>query len=85
MPPYCALCRKNHRVNPDEDFNLIRFKLTEDERMEKDKIDAALSRGKPIVGHPPGAYWFCSEHASKVKSLTHLTWPEVKNLFNSVE
>lgn len=74
-PPHCSLCDKNLRRNPDEDFSLVRFKLTAEQQARKEKM-----KEKRMVGHPPGAHWFCEQHAMKAKALRSMTWGEAKEI-----
>ncbi len=81
MPPHCKLCRKTSRSHPDETFELVRFKLTDEERAKKAEMKA-----RRRVGHPPGTHWFCSSHAKIANQFKQLTWaealPKIKNADN---
>lgn len=78
MPPHCKFCRKNHRKNPEEDFKLIRFPLTPEEKQQKAAEDLARSQGRYKMGHPIGAHWFCQDHGRQITAYKHMTWPEAR-------
>lgn len=73
MPPMCQMCRKSSRSNPDEKFKLIYFKLSEEQKEQKVRM-----KENRMVGHPPGAHWFCLEHAALMKPLKHLEYKDAK-------
>ncbi|MDB3940060.1 hypothetical protein N9406_03785 [Verrucomicrobiales bacterium] len=56
-PPICSLCDRDHRDQPDLDFDLVRF-------TDYEPIDHP--------GHPKGLHWFCSDHLEAAKTLEYL-------------
>ncbi|MFX0188407.1 MAG: hypothetical protein ACFE8A_11815 [Candidatus Hodarchaeota archaeon] len=65
-PPICAICDKNFMDK--DDGGLIYFK----KRSSDIEWDETMER-EGMVGHPPYAEWFCSEHYEKAYKLKNLT------------
>jgi hypothetical protein len=75
----CVICKKRSR-NHSEDFKLIRFKLTDEQRAFNLEMK---QMGK--TGHPRGRDWFCQDHSERAISLKHLTNIEAINIIKSEE
>ncbi|NNE57753.1 MAG: hypothetical protein HKN36_06560 [Hellea sp.] len=73
MPPSCDLCRKDHHSDPDEKFRLIYFKLTPEQAAKKQRM-----KDRRMVGHPPGAHWFCAEHFALMEPLQNLEYKQAR-------
>lgn len=76
-PPECAICGKEFF---DEKGGLIYFKKRPsdfdwDERMNTEGM----------VGHPPYAEWFCSEHYEKAKEVEHLSIDKAFNIIKQTD
>lgn len=67
MPPECSCCGREQSDFPSMKFEIVYFKRTpEDEDWYR------RSEEEGWEGHPPNAYWFCSDHlelALKYESL----------------
>jgi hypothetical protein len=68
-PPICVICDK--KMKDIDDGGLIYFKMRLSD-IEWNKI----MKEKGMVGHPPYAEWFCSEHYDKAYELKDLTIDE---------
>jgi len=56
-PPICDFCDRDERKHPGLEFGLVSFRNHE-------------PLGEP--GHPEGLLWFCQDHISEARSLSHL-------------
>jgi|GEM_PF-434501 len=73
MPPECQICGKSIRNAPDEDFKLLYFKRSPEQEETRKRMQESR-----MVGHPPGAHWFCETHAAQAEELTHLEFKDAR-------
>ena len=64
-PPICAVCKKF--ANNDSNSGLVRFKLSEEEKIFNKKFE-----DPGFVGHKKGTEWFCVDHYSLAKKHMEL-------------
>ncbi|MFP4364371.1 MAG: hypothetical protein ACLFR1_10955 [Spirochaetia bacterium] len=68
-PPFCIVCKK--RIEENQDAGIVYFK-----KNKKDLLWDKKAKQRDFVGHPPYCGWFCEEHYSRARELSHKTLPQ---------
>jgi hypothetical protein len=73
-PPVCAICESRSF----DQGGIVYFK-----KRASDKEWDKRMKEEGMVGHPPYARWFCSNHYEKAESLRHMTADEAMRIMRS--
>lgn len=75
MPPICAVCGQDFKLDTTKAGGLVSFSLTEAEAEDNKKFEEF-----GFTGHPAGLHWVCGKHYQRALSLKNLHSEEALSL-----